>query len=146
QAHLREQEVETGGAGEHAEVGGQGDDRPGPGGDPVHGGDHRDRRLADALDDVAGHAGEVEQGPGVHLQQLADDVVDVASRAEPPALAGDDEDGDVVPMRQLGEEVPQVGVHVEGEGVETVGPVEGHGGDAVGDAEVEVVPRLGEPG
>ncbi len=49
-------------------------------------------------------------------------------------------------MRQLGEEVAQVGVDVEGEGVESFGPVERDGRHAFVDLEGEVLPGPGEPG
>src|SRR5690606_2041480 len=146
EAHLGEEEVEPGGPGDDAEVGGQGDDRAGAGGHTVDGRDHRHRHLAYSLDHGTGHAGEVEEGPGIHLQQLTDDLVDVAAGAEPPASAGDDQNGDVVTVGKLTEEVPEVGIDVEREGVQPVGPVEREGGDPIGDDEVEVAPRLGEAG
>src|SRR5215203_5788347 len=51
---------------------------------------------------------------------------------------------DIPQVWELGEEVAEVGVHVEGEGVELVRPGERHGRDAVLDREVEVLPLFGE--
>ena len=48
-------------------------------------------------------------------------------------------------MGQLAEEVPQVGVDLEGEGVQSLGAVEGHRRHAVRDVEPEVFPLVGEP-
>ena len=47
---------------------------------------------------------------GLHLDQLADDLVDVAAAAEPLALAADHQHLHAVVVRQLGEQVAQVGV------------------------------------
>ena len=83
---LREQEGERRRAGQQPEVGGQRDHRAGAGGDPVDGGDHRQRAVAQALDHRAGHARELEQLRGLHPLQRADDLLDVAARAEPAPL------------------------------------------------------------
>ena len=83
---------------------------------------------------------------GVHLDQLADDLVDVAAAAEALALAADHQHPGVAAVGQLGEQVAQVGVALEGQRVQLLGPVEGHRGDAVGDGEVEVLPVVGDPG
>ena len=82
---------------------------------------------------------------GVHRDQLADDLVDVAAAAEALALAADHQHPDVAAVRQLGEQVAQVGVALEGQRVQLLGPVQGHRGDAVGDREVEVLPVVGDP-
>ena len=82
-----------------AEVGGEGEHRPGAGGHPVDRGDHRQRALAQRLDDRAGHARELEQPGGVELLQLADDLLDVAAGAEAAALAGEDEHARVAAVR-----------------------------------------------
>ena len=95
---------------------------------------------------VAGHLREAHQALGVHPDQLADDLVDVASAAEPLALAADHQHAGVTAVRQLGEQVAEVGVGLEGERVELLGPVEGHRRDAVGDGEVEVLPVVGDAG
>jgi hypothetical protein len=128
------------------EVGGDRDHAAGAGRDPLDAGDDRDRALAHRPDHVTGHLGEAHQAGGVHLDQLADDLVDVAAAAEALALATDHEHPGVAAVRQLGQEVAEVGVALEGERVQLLGPVEGHRGDPVGDGEVEVLPLLGEPG
>ena len=92
------------------EVRGERDHRPGAGGDALDAGDDRDRALAHRLDHVAGHLGEADQLARVHLDQLADDLVDVAAAAEALALAADDQDVDVVAVGQLVQQVAQVGV------------------------------------
>src|SRR5690606_21554024 len=128
------------------EVGGQGDHRPGSCGHSVDRRHHGNRDLTDRLDDCARHAGEIEQRPGIHIEEATDDLVDVSARAETATGAGDDDRSDVVAMRYLAEEVAEVCVHVEGEGVETVGPREGQGGNPVVDRQIEVAPFLGEAG
>ena len=133
----------NGAEGEQPEVGGQRDDRAGAGGDAVDRGDDRERALAHGLDHRAGHPGELEQLGGLH-PQLADDLLDVAARAEAAALAGDDERAHVAAVRQLGEQVAEVGVDVEGQRVELLRAVKRHRGDAVVDVEVEVLPGIRE--
>ena len=54
-------------------------------------GDDRLRAGAHRPDQVAGHPGEAEQAVAVHLGQRADDLVDVAARAEIAAGAADDD-------------------------------------------------------
>ena len=73
-----------------ADVRGHGDDRAGADADAVDRGDDRLRAAAHRLDQVAGHPGEVEQARHRPLGQRADDLVDVAARAEIAAGAGDD--------------------------------------------------------
>ena len=68
------------------------------------------------------------------LLQLADDLLDVAARAEAASLAGEHEHAGVAAVGKLGEQVAQVGVDVEGQRVELVGAVEGQRRDAVVDA------------
>ena len=63
-------------------------------------------------------------------QGRADDLVDVAPGAEGPALSAQDDHAGVLAVRDLGEEVAQVGVRLEGQGVELVGTVERDRGDA----------------
>ena len=112
------------------EVGGQGEDRAGARGDPVHGGDHGEGALAEGADDLPGHPVEVEELGGVHGEGGADDLVDVAAGAEAAALAGQDQGAHGPLAGQLGEQVAQVGVGAEGERVELLGAGEGDGGDA----------------
>ena len=47
-------------------------------------------------------------------------------------------------VRQLGEQVAQVGVRLEGQRVELLGPVQRDGGDAAVDREAEVLPVVGQ--
>jgi hypothetical protein len=88
------------------------------GSDTVHRSDDRDRALAHHPDHVAGHLGEPHQIARLHLDELADDFLDVATAAESLAFASDHEDSDVLVMRQLGEQIAQVGVTFERERVQ----------------------------
>ncbi len=124
----------------------QRDHRAGAGRDPVDGRDHRQRALAQGLHHRAGHPGELEQLRGRHLLQLADDLLDVAAGAEPAALPGEHDHLRVAAVRQLGQEVAQVGVDVEGERVQLVRPGERDRRDPVVDGEVEVLPGIREAG
>jgi len=81
-----------------------------------------------------------------HGQGGADDLVDVPARAERPAAAPHDQDPYIATLRELGEQVAQVGVRFERERVELVRAVEGHGGHAVGQREPEVLPLAGQRG
>jgi hypothetical protein len=72
---------------------------------------------------VARHLREAHQVAGVHLDQLADDLVDVARRRRTRALAR------ITSARRpcdaaAQEQVAQVGVALEGQRVELLGPVE----------------------
>ena len=78
-----------------AQVAGHGEDRAGAGAHPVDRGDDRLRAGAHRPDQVAGHAGEGEQFGHRHLGQRADDLVDVAARAEIAARAGDHDRADL---------------------------------------------------
>ncbi|GAA3040476.1 hypothetical protein GCM10020000_18750 [Streptomyces olivoverticillatus] len=131
EADLGEEEGEARGGVGDAEVGGEGEHGPGSRGDPVQGGDHRERAFAQRPYDLAGHAVEVEQAAGVHGEGGADDVVDVASGAEAAACPAEHEGPYGSVAGELGEEVAQVGVGAEGEGVEFGGAGEGDGGDTV---------------
>jgi len=75
----REEEAEARRFGEDADVGGGGDDRSRPGGDAVDGGDHRLWDLAQVAHTCACHASELVHAAGIHLEQLGDDLVDVAA-------------------------------------------------------------------
>ena len=123
---------------EQPEVGGQRDHRAGAGGDAVDGGDHGHRQLAQRLDDRAGHPRELAQLGGLALDQLADDLLDVAAGAEAAALAGDHQHPRVAAVGQLGEQVAQVRVGLERQRVELVGSVQRDRGDAVAHIEIEV--------
>jgi propionyl-CoA synthetase len=146
QPDLGEQEREPGRRGAHAEVGGQRDHRAGPGRHAVHGRDDRHRAFAHEPDHLTGHPGEGQQLVRRHGQGDPDDLVDVPARAERPAAAPNDQDSHIAPLRELGEQVAQVGVRFEGERVELVRPVEGHGGHPVVQREAEVLPLAGQRG
>ena len=89
----------------------------------------RTAALADREDEIAGEAGELEQPGGVPGEQRADDVLDVSAGAEGPAGAGDDDGADAGLGVQGAEGIPQLGVDLEGERVEPLGPVERDGRD-----------------
>src|SRR5207247_2316163 len=76
--------------------------------------------------------------------KLTDDLLDVAARAEPAAFAGDREHPRVAAMRQLADQVAEVGVDLECQGVEFVGAVQQDGRDALVHREVEVPPVTGD--
>ena len=101
--------------GQETQVRREGDHRSGAGRDTVDGRDHRERALAQRPDDGSGHARELEQIAGLHRLQGADDLDDVTARAEPRALAGDDDHPGITAMGQLGEQVAEIGVDVEGQ-------------------------------
>jgi hypothetical protein len=105
-------------------------------------GDDRDRALPHAPDHLAGHPGERQQFVLAHGQRGTDDLVHVPARAERPAGAAQHQYPDVPAVRQLGQQIPQVGVGVEGERVQLVRPVQCDGGDPVGGFEPEMPPLL----
>src|SRR5439155_1016396 len=49
---------------------------------------------------------------------------------------------DAVPLRQFGQQVAKIRVHLERQGIELLRAVEGNGRDALRDPKMEVVPRL----
>ena len=61
-----------------------------------------------------------EQLVGPHRQGRADDLVDVPAGAERPALPAEHDHAGVVAVGELGEEVAQVGIALEGQCVELV--------------------------
>ncbi len=130
--------------GDEAEIGGKGDDRPCAGCGSIDRSDDGQRALPHGLHDGAGHSGELQKAPWLGVHQLADDLVDVASRAEASPLAGDDQHGNVVAMRNFSEQVPKVGVNVESECVELVRSSEGDRPYLILHGEIEVLPLLGE--
>ena len=96
------------------------------------------------LSTTAPVARELEKAPGVHLQQQGDYLVHVPTGAEASPGAGDDQGANVVAMLYLPEQVPQVCVDVESEGIELVGAVEGDRPHTVCHLEPEVLPAVGE--
>ena len=67
----------------------------------------------------------------VHLGQRADDLMDVAARAEIAAGAGDHDGFDLRRVVELAERVAKLGIAVEGQRVLALGPVERDRRDAV---------------
>ena len=86
--------------------------------------------LANGQDEIAGESGELEQAVVVPREQRADDVLDVAAGAEGPPVAGDHDGADAGLGIERAEGVAQLGVDLEGERVEPLGPVERDGGHA----------------
>jgi hypothetical protein len=72
--------------------------------------------------------------------------VDVTTGTEAAALSRDDEDSDVIPVRQLCKEVAQVRINVEREGVQLLRSLEGDRGDPLFQPEAEVLPLFREAG
>src|SRR3989442_6342684 len=79
-----------------------------------------------------------------HPQCRAYDLVHIPARAEPAPGAANDKHPDVAPVRELGEQIPQVRVRLEGERVEFGRPVECDCRDSALALEPEVVPLLGQ--
>lgn len=146
EADAGEEEGEAGRGVGHPEVGGEGEDRAGARRHAVHGGDHREGALAYGPDDLPGHPVEVEQLGGVHGEGGADDLVDVAAGAEAAAVAGQYQGPYGLLPGEFGEQVAQVGVGAEGEGVELLGAGEGDGGHTVGDLAPQMPPVGGVGG
>src|SRR5204863_3862582 len=73
----------------------------------------------------------------VAAEQVLDDVVLVAARAEPAAAAGDHDRADLVLAIELLEGLGQLAVDLEGQRVEPVGPVERDRRDPAGQLERE---------
>jgi hypothetical protein len=82
--------------------------------------------LANGKNEIAGEAGELEHPRGIPREQRADDVLDVSAAAEGPAGAGDDDGANARLGIERAEGVSELGVDLEGERVEPLGPVEGN--------------------
>ena len=109
-------------------------------------GDTIDAQTADRYGLVTQLTDDLDGACSTLARRLADDLVDVTASAEAPALAADHQHPGVAPVRELGEQVAEVGVRLEGQRVHLLGAIQGHRGDAVGHREVEVLPVLGDPG
>src|SRR2546429_8418513 len=81
-------------------------------------------------DEVAREAGEFEHPRLVACEQRSNDVLDVAARAERPSGSRDDDRPHAGLVVERAERVAQLAVHVERQGIETVGTVERDRGDA----------------
>src|SRR3989454_2770127 len=118
--------------------------RPGAGSRAVDRRDHRLRHLAQVAHASARHPGELVDVARAHLQQLADDLVNVPAGAEPAAATADHEHSHVLvlaPPQRIGQ-VADVRVNLKGQGIESLGPREGEGRDAVSLLVVEVFPAF----
>ena len=94
------------------------DHRAGAGHGAVERRDHRAAAAADGEDQIAGHARELAQPCGVALEQRADDVLDVAARAERAARAGEHDRAHAGLGVERAERVAQLGVDLEGQRVQ----------------------------
>src|SRR5207249_4295340 len=104
-------------------------------------GDHRLRHLAKIAHAFAGHARELVHVACRSFQELGNDLVDIPSRAESAALAPDHEHPDLFgTSSKLACEVADIGVDVEGQRVEPLGPRKGECRDTVGLVIVEMRP------
>jgi hypothetical protein len=80
------------------------------------------RHLPEVGHARAGHACEVIDDASVHLQQLADYLLDIPARAEASTLPSEHQDANLIAScLQLGGQVPNVGVDLEGQGIEPLG-------------------------
>ena len=131
EADLHEEKADLGGGGRDADVGSQRDGGACAGDGAVQGRDDGLAQRPHSGDHLAGEAGEGEQPGHVTLEELADDVDDVAAGAKALAGAGDHHGAHLGAPLERGEEVAQLLIDLEREGVELVGPVERHRGDAL---------------
>jgi hypothetical protein len=113
QAHAHEQERRPRARRAEADVGSERDHRARARAHAVDGRDDRLRAMAHRLDEVAGHAREVDEARVVHRRQRADDLVHVAAGAEVAAGAGDDDRAHVARVDEPAEQVAQLRVRVE---------------------------------
>jgi len=139
QAHAHEQESGLALGSTVAQVARHGDDGARTGAYAIDRGDDWLRAGAHLLDQVSGHAGEVHQARHVHFDQRTDDVVNVAAGAKVASFPGKDDRAHVVDVLQLVEGVSQLGVALEGERILALRPVEGDGGDTIGNLPLEVL-------
>ena len=93
-----------------------------------------------------GHARELQELARLHRHQGADDLLDVAAGAEAAAGTREQHDLDVVVVLDLGQEVAQVGVDVEGQRVEPLGTRERDREDAIVERDIEMTPLAGQRG
>ncbi len=140
----REEEMERGRSREESQIRGKCDDRTRSCCGAVHCGDDRDGQFSHALDNGSGHAGELEQLVRTHCLQRSDDLVDIATGAKTFPAPGDDQCSAAPVVGELAEQVAEVGVYVEGEGVEHLGSIKYELADAVSDRKLEMVPVLGQ--
>ena len=146
EADSREQECKRCRARQEAEVARKREHRSGSGGDPVDRSDDREGALAHRLHDRARHPREGKEVGRLGALELADDLLHIPAGAEPAPLAREDEHSCVSAVRELAEQVAEVGVDVEGERIQLVRARQRHRRDPVGNAELEILPALRERG
>ena len=129
QPHPRKEKGDLGALRRDPDVAGRRDHRPRAGHRAVERRHDRAATLANGKNEIAGEAGELEQPRGIPREQRADDVLDVSAGAEGPAGAGDDDGANAGLGVEGAEGIPELGVDLEGEGVEPLGPVERDGRD-----------------
>ena len=129
QAHPRKEKGDLGVLRRDPDVAGGRDHGPRAGDSAVERRHDRPATLAHGQNEIAGEAGELEQARGIPREQRADDVLDIAAAAERSAGAGDDDGANAGLGVERAEGVPELGVDLEGERVEPLGPVERDGGD-----------------
>src|SRR5262249_8188861 len=117
---LGEDEPDLRGRARDAEVAGERDDGAGADGDAVDRGDDRTAQRADVANERAGHASELDQALHVAREELADDALDVTTRAERPAFARDDAGTHGVLAIECGERIAELLVDPERERVEAL--------------------------
>jgi hypothetical protein len=90
-----------------------------------------DRPLAlpHRADQPTGRAGERQQRRGIAPEQVLDDVVLIAARAEARAASGDHDRADVVVVAEVLERLRQLLVDLEGQRVAARRPIQREGGD-----------------
>ena len=137
QTHAREDETELGLLARDAEVARERDDGPRTDGRAVHRRDDGPPNLADVLDERPCDAREGEHALHVPREELADDVLHVAARAERSAFARDHDGAHVLLVVERRERGGQLLVDGERQRVEAVGPVE----DDLGHAARHRVPK-----
>src|SRR5438552_2518826 len=137
-----EEKPKAGRFGEDTDVGRRGQDGPRARRDAVDRGDHRLRNLAKVADACAGHPRELVDIACAPLDQLADDLVDIAAGTEAAPLASEDQYADVLATSQRVGEVADVRVDLKRKGVEPIRPREGERRDAVTLVVLEVLPTL----
>ena len=129
QAHPRKEKGDLGALRRDPDVAGRRDHGPRTGHGPIERRHDRAATLANGKNEIAGEPGELEQPRGIPREQRADDVLDVSAGAEGPAGAGDDDGANAGLGVERAEGVPELGVDLEGERVEPLGPVERDGRD-----------------
>jgi hypothetical protein len=93
---------------------------------------------AHCLDEIPGHAGEVEQPVRAHARERAYDFVHIPAGAEISAGSRDDDGTHLGGRHQRAEQVAQLGVGLEGERILALGSIQSHHADAVNQAPLKM--------